>query len=59
MHEQLELELARKLARPVLDELRGLGVELALAEGRRIERVEELREVAQAQLDLADLLPLP
>jgi len=58
VHHQLELRARGKVAGPVADELGGLCVELALAERRGIEGVEELRQVAQAQLDAADVAAL-
>jgi hypothetical protein len=51
VHDQLQLGRARGVARPVQDELRGLGVEVALPERRGIERLEQLPERAELQLD--------
>jgi len=52
---ELQLALARDVARPADDELLGDGVELALPERRGIEGVEELRQQPQPQLDPADV----
>ena len=51
MHLELELGVARRVARPGDDELLGGGVEVALSERRGIERVEELRQRAELQPD--------
>ena len=40
-----------QLARPADDELFGVGIEIALAERRRVHRVEQLIELADVHLD--------
>jgi len=51
MHLQVELGVARQVARPANDEILGGRVEVALPERRGVERVEELRQRAELQPD--------
>ncbi len=51
MHHQRERPIVVQLARPVDDEGLGVGVEVALAEWRRVHRVEELVQLADVDLD--------
>ena len=51
MHHQRERPIVVQLARPVDDEGLGVGVEVALAEWRRVHRVEELVQLADVDFD--------
>ena len=55
MHDHLELDATRVLARPSDDERLGLGIEVPLVERRGVHRVEELRGIAQLEIDHAAL----
>ena len=51
MDDQRQRRGSRQVAAPLDDELRGLGVEIALLERRRIDGVEELTQFRDADLD--------
>ena len=51
MDDQRQGRGSRQVAAPLDDELHGLGIEIALLERRRIDRVEELAQFRDAHLD--------
>jgi len=51
VHDDLERLVVGEFPRPTDDEFLGVLVEVALGKRKRIERVEELRNVADANLD--------